>query len=167
MTTREAALRLTEDMRSELRALLPGGAFLRVSRERLLFVTDAPARRPQAFDVQAVQRRGFRLEARDGLAFLGPDGERLSAWEAAFPDAPDPFCASLLRFRGRPVAEEALDAFALGLRLLALPEARAGERYDRIARQLAARRMRLGGCGGLYGCALLRNAFTQTDDTPY
>lgn len=163
MTPASAAAELAGSMRLELAGLLPAGSFLRVSREELLFVSDAPRRVGGDVSAGRARRAGYRALTREALLYLGPGAAVLSRLEELFPLAPDELSASLLPLRGRPADERALDVLALGFRRLLLPRQGTPEDYDRQVRRLAALQMRSGG-GGCYGCALLLAALYETKD---
>lgn len=131
---------MLERMRAAVRAALPEGAFLKLDRGEALFVTDAP-RRGGGRDWP-----GFECEMRNGLAFLTPGKEWLSALEAAFPEPPDFLCATLKR--GGEADGAVLKLFAMGLKK--------DVEFEKRLRQTAAARLRNHApMGGLYACGLL------------
>lgn len=154
-----------ERLRDAARAPLPEGAFLRRDRGDALFVSDAPRRCPQADWAVRFTRAGFRCEISDGLARLSPGAAWAARLEAAYPEPPDFFCASLKRFAGMPPDGEALRLFALGARVLDGGDGFSS--FDRRLRQRAAEALRaqspsIG--GGLYACALTRYLICEKEE---
>ena len=151
---------VAQTLRDAAAARLPEGAFLRYDRGDALFVTDAPRRCPGPDWVETFSRAGFDCRERDGLVFLSPDETWIARLEDACPDPPDPFCASLYRFRGREADAEGIALFALGVK--ALEGVESPERFDRRLRQRAAVCLRVkAGGGGLYGCTVVRCLLTR------
>ena len=150
-------MRSTDDllaqMRAQMRAALPPGAFLRRDRGEALFISNAPALEGCPASVP-----GFLVERQAGLMRILPDAGWIGRLESQHPAPPDFLCASLLRFRGAAIDEPNLRLFALGAKLVDAGPAASGAQiaaYDRCLRQRAALALR-GGCGGgLYACALL------------
>ena len=158
---------LSAALRAAAAAALPGEAFLRRDRDGALFVTNAPRLRPDGDWAGALNRAGFRCEARRGLLRLWPDETWLSRLEAGRRDPPDALCESLARFRGLAPEAESLALFARGARALEAGEG--GPEYDRALRQRAAACLRLNRSapdkpirgGGLYACALLNHIIKE------
>ena len=152
---------LAEELRRAAREALPSRAFLRRDRGDALFVSDALRLCPGGDWGDALARAGFLIESDGGLLRLCPGPAWLRALESRFPEPPDDFCASLVRFAGMDADAESLALFALGARRLeGEPD---GGRFDKKLRQRAAECLRLNRTtegpthgGGLYACALLR-----------
>lgn len=153
MTSLPAALR------ESLRPLLPERAFLRRARGAAAFVTNA-----LHFGEISLSNHGFRCREEKGLLFISPGAEMLTEFERSHPEPDDFFCRSLLRFRGQPPCEEALDLFAVGVRLLESADENEARLYARRARNLAAVCLRKN-LGGAYACALLAQQISK-GETP-
>ena len=150
----------SDELRRAARAALPEGAFLRRDRDEALFVTDAPRRAPDIDWPARFAEAGFLCTMDGGLAHLSPGPKWLAALEAAHPEPPDFFSASLRRFAGMEPGAEQLRLFAEGAKAL---ETGAGtEAFDRRLRQRAAECLRNGiDGGGLYACALIRTIIEE------
>ena len=161
---------LARALREAVAARLPEGAFLRRDRGEALFVTDAPRRRPDADWSAALAGAGFACAEEAGLLRISPDAPWLARLEAAYPEPPDPFCASLRRFAGLPPEAESLRLFALGAR--ALDGGEDGARFERLLRQRTAVCLRENRIhprssprgGGLYACALLTHILKEGNE---
>ena len=161
---------LTRVLRRAAAAKLPDRAFLRRDRGEALFVTNAPRLCPDADWPAVLSAVGFDTALSGGLLRLWPGACWLTRLEAAWPDPPDAFCASLRRFRGCAPEPESLRLFALGARCLDGGDG--ATRFDRLLRQRAAVCLRLNATnphepplgGGLYACALLDYALEVNDD---
>lgn len=140
---------LPSQLREILRPLLPERAFLRRARGDATFVTNAL----QWSDVP-LEEHGFRCVRQDKLMLISPGAEMLTRFELAHPEPPDFLCQTLLRFRGQPPCEEAIDLFAVGVRLLENADENESRLYARRVRNLAAVSLRKN-LGGAYACALL------------
>lgn len=136
-------------LREMLRPLLPERAFLRRARGDATFVTNA-----SRFGEIRLDENRFRVREENGLLFISPGAEFLTELELSHPDPADFFCRSLLRFRGQAPCEDALDTFAVGVRLLENADENEARRYDHRVRNLAAVCLRKN-LGGAYACALL------------
>ena len=137
--------------------LLSEGAFLHRDRDGALYVTDAPRREPKADWPRRFAGAGFACRAEKGLVALTPGAAWLLRLEAEYPQPPDFFSASLIRFAGLCADDEGLALFACGVRAL---EGEAND-FERRLRQRAAVALRSGSDrmtigGGLYACALIR-----------
>lgn len=146
-------------LREAASGFLPGGAFLRRDRDGALYVTDAPRREPGVDWAVRGAAAGFECREEAGLLHLTPGPRWLAELEARFPEPPDRFSASLVRFAGRAPDADALALFARGARILD------GERddgsFERRLRQYAAEALRRApnepnAGSGLYACALVR-----------
>ena len=141
-----------EQLRSELRPLLPEHAFLKRDRGDALLITNAPALglAPDRLPSCIVENRGMLL------AIL-PDAQWVAEYEAAIPAPPDFLSRTLLRFRGAEVDMDNLHLFARIAKLMdAQPSPGEIEACDRALRNRAALALR-GGCGGaLFACACVR-----------
>lgn len=153
---RQEILGLPEQLRRELRELLPPRAFLRRDRGDALYVTDAPRFADARELCAALETAGFCCEPRREQLAIFPGVQRLIELERRCPP-PNFFCASLMKLRGLPPCEDALKLFAVGVRLLEHPEKFA---YARHARQLAALCLRTRS-GGAYACALIDFAMRE------
>ena len=147
-----------EQMRAELRPLLPEGAFLKRDRGDALLITNAPA---LGFAPEYLP--GCILERRGPLVCILPDARWVADFEAAIPEPPDHLSRTLMRFRG---VEADLDNLRLFARIAKLMDAQPSpgeiEACDRALRKRAALALR-GGCGGgLYACACVCALLNQT-----
>lgn len=142
--------RLPAQLRETVRPLLPERAFLRRDRGDALFVTNAPCFADAPALQNSLEAVGFVCAKRGGVLRISPGSALLTSLEVRWPP-PDFFCASLARLRGREPCGDALDLFALGVRLL---EHAGTADYSRRARQLAAVCLREN-LGGAYACALI------------
>lgn len=149
MTNLPAALRET------LRPLLPEHAFLRRARGDATFITNAL----QWSDV-SLEEHGFRCVRQNRLLLISPGAKHLADLEHTHPEPPDFLCQTLLRFRGQPPCEEALDLFAVGVRLLENADENEARIYARRVRNLAAVSLREKH-GGAYACALLAHCILK------
>ena len=148
-------------LREGIRNALPREAFLHISRCKGLFATDAPRSDEGQRSLARLMQEGHVVVTERGIAYISPGPKVLRSWEDQCPTAPDLFAATLIRFAGQEPGAEACEIFSLGLRWLLLPENGSARRYDKLVRQTAAKLMRTGPCGGLYGCALLRFALLE------
>ena len=148
---------LPETLRETLRPLLPARAFLRRARGDATFVTNAPH-----FGEIHPEIRGFRCHEENGLLFISPSAEMLTDFELSHPDPTGFFSRSLVRFRGRTPCEEALDLFAVGVRLMESADGNEARLYAQRARNLAAMCLREN-LGGAYACALLAQQVSKGD----
>ena len=146
-------------LRERLRPLLPERAFLRRARGDATFITNAP----QWADV-SLEARGFRCAQQGALLLISPGPQLLTDCEMNHPDPPDFLCRTLLRFRGQPPCEEAIDLFAVGARLLEHADENEARLYDHRVRSLAAVCLRKN-LGGAYGCALLAHHILKGETT--
>lgn len=153
------------ELRGAARSVLPAGAFLRRDRGCALFVSDAPRLCPPAQLAEALADAGFVHEIGDGLVRLWPGPDWLTGFEARFPEPPDAFCASLVRFRGLRAEPESLELFALAARIM---EGEPNGGFERRLRQRAAECLRMNAMnrtsihgGGLYACALGRHLIKE------
>jgi hypothetical protein len=153
---------LPELLRRRLVPLLPERAFLRRDRGDALFVTNAPLFADAAALSGMLSAQGFLCRISGSLMTVSPGPGLLLAQESL--PAPDFLCASLERLRGRPVCEEAVSLFALGIRLLehAAPDEPAD--YTRRVRRLAALCLRQN-LGGAYSCALIAHVLNHGKET--
>lgn len=140
---------LPASLREQLRLLLPERAFLHRARGDAAFVTNAPR-----FGEIHPEAHGFRCCEENGLLFISPGAQMLTAFELAQPCPDDFFCRSLLRFRRQTPCEESLNLFAVGIRLLESADGNEARLYCHRARNLAAVCLRKN-LGGAYACALL------------
>ena len=155
------------DLRSEIAAALPAGAFLKRDRGDALFVTDAPRLYPETDWPGLMAKAGFACAVENGLAHLSPGAVWLKRLEEAFPEPPDDLCRSLFRFAGLCPEPESLRLFALGAGFWD-GEADDG-RFERQLRRRAAQCLRLNAVepaehprgGGLYACALLNHILKE------
>lgn len=160
---------LCRALREAAAAALPPEAFLRRDRGEALFVTDAPALRPQTDWAAALAGAGFDCARAGNLLRLWPGAMWLIRLERACPQPPDALSRSLARFLGLAPERESLDLFALGAR--ALDGGEGGGAYDRRLRRRAAECLRLNRItpiepirgGGLYACALLDHIIMEED----
>lgn len=136
-------------LREIIRPLLPDRAFLRRARGDAAFITNAPM-----FAEISLESHGFLCEPQDKLMTISPGTEFITNLELNYPDPPDFFCQTLMRFRGQTPCEEAIRLFAVGVRLLECADANEARQYDHRTRNLAAVCLRKN-FGGAYGCALL------------
>jgi len=148
---------LPEALREMIRPLLPERAFLRRARGDATFVTNAPR-----FGKVPPESCGLRCREENGLMFISPGAEMLTDFELAHPDPDGFFCRSLLRLRGQAPCEEALDLFAVGVRLMESADGNEARRYAQRARNLAAVCLREK-LGGAYACALLAQHISKGD----
>ena len=141
-----------EQMRAELKSLLPERAFLKRDRGDALLVTNAPA-----FGFSPGQLPGCIVETRGMLLCILPDAQWVADFEATIPEPPDFLSRSLMRFRGIAADMDNLRLFARLAKLMdAQPSPGEIEACDRALRNRAALALR-GGCGGgLYACACVR-----------
>lgn len=147
--------------------ILPSGAFLRRDRGGALFVTDAPRRAPGSGWPDRFAGAGFIGREAEGLVHLTPGAAWLKQLEAAFPEPPDGFSATLFRFAGLAPDGAALALFAQGVRTLDAKQ-NDGE-FERRLRQRAAEALRADSHdarirGGLYACALIRYMIEEDED---
>lgn len=141
---------LPAQLREILRPLLPERAFLRRARGDATFITNAARWTDAVPDFEA---SGFRSIEQNGLLLLSPGAAFLTAFERE--SRPSGFLSrSLVRFRGMPPCEEALNTFAVGIRLLESADDNERNLFDRRVRNLAAVCLRKN-LGGAYACALL------------
>lgn len=148
---------LPATLREILLPLLPERAFLRRARGDATFVTNAPR-----FGQISLDPRRFRIREEKGLLFISPGADFLTDFELSHPDPADFFCQTLLRFRGHAPCEEALNLFAVGVRLLECADENEARLYARRARNLAAVSLREN-LGGAYACALLAQHILKGD----
>lgn len=145
---------LPEEMRSAVQARLPKQAFLKRDRGNGLFVSNA-----LVFDAEIREIPGFHVECAGKLIRIFPDIVWIRKLEEEYADAQDDLSASLVRFKGAEISEEAMALFCTGVKLLDAGEgALPGEivQFDRSVRQLAARTLRKDvSSGGLYALSLL------------
>ena len=141
-----------EQMRAELRPLLPEHAFLKRDRGDALLITNAPA---LGFSPECLP--GCILERRGPLVCILPDARWVADFEAAIPEPPDHLSRTLMRFRGAEADGDNLRLFARIAKLMdAQPSPGEIEACDRTLRKRAALALR-GDCGGgLYACACVR-----------
>lgn len=141
-------------MREAVQPHLPSKAFLKRDRGEGLLVTNAPA-----FDPSLDSIPGFTLERQGTLLRILPDESWLIQLEQRFPEPPDHFCKTLLRFRGQQPDRNNLLIFVQGVKLLdagCTPSPAEIAAYDRALRQRCAEALRGGACGGgLYAAALI------------
>lgn len=169
-------------LRAGLREALPSGASLRRAKQGWLFASDAPLRlkraseeaalrspseaRPAAADPSALVRAAAKAGLDAGflreMLLLRPSAAWISAFEAARPDPPDFFSASMARFRGAALRPGAAELFADGLRLIESSDANERRGFLVRARQFAAVSLRAGGGGG-YAVALLAARLREAD----
>lgn len=142
------------EMRALLKSLLPEKAFLRRDRGSGLFVSNAPVFAP---DLKALP--SFYMEKEGMLLRIFPDESWIERIEHACGGMDADLCRSLERFRGENISPEAMTLLCAGLKILdAGDSALPGEIevFDRNVRQLAARALRGGICGGgIYALSLL------------
>ena len=147
------AERLIAEMRAVLRSALPERAFLRRDRGEGLLISNAPVFAPEIGGID-----GFILQRDGKMLRILPDEGWIERLEDAYPDAPDFFCETAMRFRGLKPDRENLLLFALGAKILDAGASASGEdraAFDRALRQRMAAALR-GGCGGgLYAAAIL------------
>ena len=141
-----------EQMRAELKSLLPERAFLKRDRGDALLISNAPA-----FGFSPEQLPGCIVETRGMLLCILPDAQWIAEYEAAIPEPPDHLSRTLLLFRGVEADPDNLRLFARIAKLMdAQPSPGEIEACDRALRNRAALALR-GGCGGgLYACACVR-----------
>ena len=141
-----------EQLRAELKSLLPERAFLKRDRGDALLVTNAPA-----FGFSPGQLPGCIVETRGMLLCILPDAQWVADFEATVPEPPDHLSRTLLLFRGVEADPDNLRLFARIAKLMdAQPSPGEIEACDRALRNRAALALR-GGCGGgLYACACVR-----------
>ena len=144
---------LPENLRLCIRPLLPERAFLRRARGDGLFITDAPRHSDEDI-APSLSAMGFLCTLERGCLLIAPGAEHLLGFEMDSPSPPDFFCETLLRFRGEPPCEAALNLFAQGVRLLEKATEDEIRIYQRRARNLAALCLR-NHWGGAYACALI------------
>lgn len=140
---------LPASLRAALRPLLPERAFLRRARGDATFITNAPL-----FGAVSLEPHGFRCANQNHLLLISPGAKFITDFELGHPEPTDFLSRSLLRFRGQPPCEEALDLFAVGVRLIENSDENEARLYDHRVRNLAAVSLRKN-LGGAYGCALL------------
>lgn len=136
------------------------GAFLRASRERALYVSDAPRRDESAVDavLVALQREKLAVDQQNGLLFITPCAdwvERLDRWIV-----PRVWADEQIRLLGRLSTQEASkEVFLLWLEAVRLIDGRGGaaeyEMLDKKLRQAAAVCLRARS-GGAYLAAARR-----------
>jgi len=141
-------------MREAVQPHLPTKAFLKRDRGEYLLVTNAPV-----FDPNLNLIPGFILERQGSILRILPDESWLLQLEGQFPEPPDHFCKSFLRFRGQHPDRNNLLIFARGAKLLdpgSTPLPAEISAYDRALRQRCAEALRGGASGGgLYASALM------------
>ena len=141
-------------IRDAIRPLLPPKAFLKRDRGEGLLVTNAPV-----FDPILNKIPGFTLKRQEQLLHILPDAEWILKLEKDYPEPPDFFSKSLLRFRGRLPDRRNLLLCVQGLKLLDAgyePTPAEAAAYDRFLRQRCAEALRDGATGGgLYAAALI------------
>ena len=141
-------------MREAVQPHLPPKAFLKRDRGEYLLVTNAPA-----FDPEPVSIPGFTTQRQGSLLRVLPDESWIEKLEKQFPEPPDHFSKTLLRFRGQRPDRTGLLLFVQGLKLLDAdyePTPAEMSAYDRALRQRCAEALRGGACGGgLYAAALI------------
>ena len=141
-------------MRNAICPLLPSRAFLKRDRGEGLLVTNAPV-----FDSDIHEIPGFILQRQGKLLHILPDENWIFQLEQSFPEPPDFFSKSLLKFRGELPDRQNLLLCVQGLKLLDAgcePTTAEIAAYDRTLRQRCAEALRGGACtGGLYAAALI------------
>ena len=141
-------------MRDAIQPHLPPKAFLKRDRGEGLLVTNAPVFDPN-FDLIP----GFILERQGSLLRILPDESWIIRMEEAYPEPPDFFSRTLMRFRGELPDRQNLLLCVQGLKLMDAgnaPTCVEISAYDRTLRQRAAQALRGGASGaGLYAAALI------------
>ena len=145
---------LMQAMREAILPYLPSRAFLKCDRGEGLLVTNAPVFNPGLCEIP-----GFILETQGSVLRILPDKSWLFQLEQCFPEPPDFFSKSLLRFRGTAPNRENLLLFIQGLKLLdagSTPTPAEISAYDRTLRQRCAEALRgSANGGGLYAAAII------------
>lgn len=141
-------------MREAILPHLPPRAFLKRDRGEGLLVTNA-----HVFDPNLDSIPGFILEKQGSLLRILPDESWLIHLEQRFPEPPDHFSKTLLRFRGMQSDRDSLRIFVQGAKLLDkgyTPTPAEITAFDRMLRQRCAEALRGGACsGGLYAAAII------------
>ena len=141
-------------MREAILPHLPPKAFLKRDRGEGLLVTNA-----SVFDPDLNNIPGFILESQGSILLILPDGSWLVRLEQQFPEPPDHFSRTLLRFRGMQPDRDSLRIFVQGAKLLDdgyIPSPAEITAFGRALRQRCAEALRGSACGGgLYACALM------------
>lgn len=149
---------LLQEMRAALNAALPPQAFLKRDRGSGLFITNAPIFAPSLERIP-----DFHLEKQGTLWRILPDRRWLDLLEHRFPEAPNFFCKTFIRFRGIAPKEKSLRLFA---QIAKLCDAGASadeadlSACERLLRSRCAEALRgENDGGGLYAAALLLTQF--------
>lgn len=141
-------------MREVILPHLPPRAFLKRDRGEGLLVTNAPV-----FDPNLDSIPGFTLEKQASVLRILPDESWLIHLEQQFPEPPDHFSKTLLRFRSMQPDRDSLLLFVQGAKLLDAgytPTPAEITAFDRTLRQHCAEALRGGSCsGGLYAAAII------------
>lgn len=136
-------------LRAAVRALLPGGAFLRIDREEALFVTDAPRRGAGPDLVEALEKAGFSACTRGGLLAMVPKDEWMPRLTEALGAPEDEQSALLKRLLKRSVSAQDRAAWICAVKCMECGCASAAA--QRRIRACAAVALRTGrGGGALY-----------------
>jgi len=143
-----------QTIREAIRPHLPPKAFLKRDRGEGLLTTNALVFNPNLDSIP-----GFILERQGSLLRILPDESWIVKLEQQFPEPPDFFGKTLLRFRGELPNRQNLLLCIQGLKLLDAdyePTPAEMSAYDRALRQRCAEALRGGACaGGLYAAALI------------